>query len=62
MFQVSAEIMRSRDKEQNQDQKAVIMADDIERVEEDARHDENEVQKKTGLFSPQNFAIHQSLN
>ena len=42
--------MRSRDKEQNQDQKAVIMADDIERIEEDARHDENEVQKKNRII------------
>ena len=46
--------MRSRDKEQNQNQKAFIMADNVERVEEDARHAENEVQKK------QDYLVHKT--
>ena len=52
---MSAEKVRSRDKEQNQDQKAVIMADDIERVEEDAKHAENEVLKKK-----QDYLVHKT--
>ena len=50
-FQVSARKVRSGTKEQDQDQNAVVMADDIEKVEEDARQAENKVQKKWLLIS-----------
>ena len=49
-FQVSARKVRSGTEEQDQDQNAVVMADDIVKAEEDARLAENKVQRKDYLF------------
>ena len=47
MFQVSVENVRGGDKEHVQIiQGVVVMADNIEKVEEDVRRTDNEVQKK----------------
>ena len=46
-------------KGQEQDQEAAVMANNIQKVEEDARQAEKEVRNK-GLIIPQNFAFHQS--
>ena len=43
--------MRSGTKEQDQDQNAVVMANDMEKVEEDARQAENKVQKTRMIYS-----------
>ena len=53
--------MRGGDKEHVQIiQGVVVMADNIEKVEEDVRRTNNEVQKKTQLFIQQNSTIYQS--
>ena len=49
--------MKSGGKEQDQDQKAIFMVDNIEKVEQDARQAENKVQKNKRLFIPQNYAF-----
>ena len=51
MFQVSVEKVRGGDKEHVQGiQGAVVMADNIERVEEDVRRADNKVQKITVIY------------
>ena len=58
---MSAEKAMGDNKEQDQGfQEAVVMANKIERVEEDARQFENQVRKQVGLFIPQHCTIYQS--
>ena len=56
-FQVPARNVRSGGKGQDQDQEAVVVANNIEKVEEDARQAEKKGRNK-GLIIPQNFAFH----
>ena len=49
------------DKEQDQGfQEAVVMANKIDRVEEDARQFESQVRKQAELFIPQHCTIYHS--